>query len=94
MPRFQVFIEDADDEGVGELADLATIEACWSWLDQRYDEGDENRLWWLKDRESEDVVSAIHCGDIWRALCENPSRFKDWLAMVFGWHCGTVNTRR
>lgn len=85
MSRYQTFIEEAEEQGVGELADLETIAQCWAWLDVQFDDQPQNRLWWIKDREQERVASAMHCGDIWQAECETPAVFILWLGMFFGW---------
>lgn len=83
--RYRIFIEDDECDGVGDLGTCETLSVCWAWLDQRFEDNGDVRMWWIKDKELEEVIAGMHCFDIWKANCETPQAFKGYIDLAFNW---------
>ena len=85
IKRYQVFLENAGGQGVGEVADFASLEEVWSWLNMKFKEGQATRLWWLKDRKAERAAAGLMTGSAWLHKAGSPDAFEGYLHHFFGW---------
>lgn len=79
MKRYQVFLENPDGSGKGQLYEAETLEQVWSWLDLTFSGDDVPRLWWVKDREEKMVATQVQTGKKWFNKFADPKKFTNHL---------------
>lgn len=85
IKRYQVFLENTEGQGAGEVVDCASLGEVWSWLDAKLKEGQVTRLWWLKDRGAERAAAGLMSGSAWLHKAGSPDAFEGYLHHFFGW---------
>lgn len=79
MKRYQVFLENPDGSGKGQLYEAETLERVWSWLDLTFSGDDVPRLWWVKDQEAEKAAAGMHMDESWDRRFGSPDEFIAYL---------------
>lgn len=74
--RYQVFLENSDGSGQGSLHDVDSLDLAWSWFDLTFGNDAPARLWWIKDRKAEKVVSGMQTASQWLHEFDGPDDFK------------------
>lgn len=85
MKRYQIFLENPDGSGEGQLYEAETLEQAWSWLDLTFSGDDVPRLWWVKDREAKMVASEMHSETNWLSKFSSSKEFVLCLCKKYSW---------
>lgn len=85
MKRYQVFLENPDGSGKGQLYEAQTLEQVWSWLDLTFSGDDVAQLWWAKDREEKMAASAMHSEKSWMINFSSSVEYISYLFEKHGW---------
>lgn len=76
MKRYQVFLENLDGSGKGQIYEVETVEQVWSWLNLIFPGDDVARLWWVKDRDESKFFSEVQKGKAWFIPASKSKIFK------------------
>lgn len=85
MKRYQVFLENPDGSGKGQLYEAEALERVWSWLDLTFSGDDVARLWWVKDKEAKMVAADMHSEKSWLNQFSSREEFSAHLYGKHGW---------